>query len=42
MDIEEDVVLVLVGEEDRVQEGGTLVVEDEVEELGLAMLVMTH
>ena len=42
MDIEEDVVLALVGEEDRVQEGEILVVEDEVEELGLAMLVTTH
>ena len=42
MDIEEDVVLALVGEEDRAQEGEILVVEDEVEELGLAMLVTTH
>ena len=42
MDIEEDVVLALVEEEDRAQEGETLVVEDEVEELGLAMLVTTH
>ena len=42
MDIEEDGVLALVEEEDRAQVEEKVVVVDEEDELGLAMLVTTH